>query len=211
MKNKNNILIILIVILSVLTVICVVLITGFANSAHNSETSELSGAESVSEALPDSSADSAASEQSSAPAESDTSESDTVSSETSNAADDVGVRIADMASSLIGSPFVLNGDSPSGFDNSGFIYYVLRRNGYITCPRTTDAQSRMGTGVERGSLKPGDLVFFSMDGSGEADFGGIYIGGGKMVASLNPDTNVVEVDINTDYYTKNFYGGISLS
>lgn len=208
MKNKNNILIILIVILSALAVICVVLITGFANSAHNSNGGEQS--ETVSD-ISDTSTDNGASEPSSVSEESGTSENDTASSGSSNAADDVGVRISDMASSLIGSPFVLNGDSPNGFDNSGFIYYVLRRNGYITCPRTTDAQSRMGVRVDRGSLKPGDLVFFSMDGSGEADFGGVYIGGGKMVACLNPDTNVVEVDITTDYYTRNFYGGISLS
>lgn len=212
MKNKNNILIILIVVLSALVAICVVLITGFTNSAHNSEPGELSGTESVSETFSDTSADSAASEPSSVPAVSETSESaPDNSSEVSGVGDDVGTRIVDMARSLIGSPFVLNGDSPSGFDNSGFIYYVLRRNGYITCPRTTDAQSRMGARIERSSLKPGDLVFFSMDGSGEADFGGIYIGGGKMAASLNPDTNVVEVDITTDYYINSFYGGISLS
>lgn len=216
MKNKNNILIILIVTLSALTVICVVLISGYANSAHNSEPDDISDAESVSD-VSDTGTENSVSEPSSVPEESEISEissdnsSNDNSSESSDTADDVGAKIADMASSLIGSPFVLNGDSPSGFDNSGFIYYVLRRNGYITCPRTTDAQSRMGARVDRSSLKPGDLVFFGLDGSGEANFGGIYIGGGKMVASLNPDTNVVEVDITTDYYTANFYGGISVS
>lgn len=211
MKNKNNILIILIVTLSALTVICVVLITGFANSAHSSDLGGQSNSENLSDGS-DTSNDSTASEPSSVPGGSSTSESSSDNfSDSSGVGDDVGLRIADLASSLVGSPFVLNGDSPSGFDNSGFIYYVLRRNGYITCPRTTDAQSRMGARIDRDSLKPGDLVFFGLNGSGEADFGGIYIGGGKMIASLNPDTNVVEVDITNDYYTNNFYGGISLS
>lgn len=207
MKNKNNILIILIVILSALTVICIVLITGFANKSHNSESGVSSDAESLSSISEESSAESTA-EPSSVPEQSAASQSNTVSF---GEGDDVGVKIAEMARSLVGSPFVINGADIDGFDNSGFIYYVLRRNGYITCPRTTIEQSRMGTRVDMNSLKPGDLVFFGLDGSGEADFGGIYIGGGKMIASLNPDTNVVEVDITTDYYKTNFYGGISLS
>lgn len=206
-KTKNNIIIIAIAILSVLTVICVVLITGFAKKGRTSESGESSLREEYSQ-------NSTAADVQSEPEESsssvDENSSDASSGDISEAAD-VGQRIADSATALIGSPFVLNGDSPDGFDNSGFIYYVLRQNGFITCPRTTDAQSRMGARIERDKIKTGDLVFFELEGSGEADFGGIYIGNGKMVASLNPDTNVVEVDITTDYYTASFYGGISLS
>lgn len=214
MKNKNNILIILIVTLSALTVICVVLISGYANSSQSSEPGDISTAESTSD-VPDETEENGVSEPSSVPEESDSTpgvtSGDDNSYESSAAADDVGAKIAQTATSLVGSPFALNGDSPSGFDNSGFIYYVLHRNGYITCPRTTDEQSRMGTGVDRADLKPGDLVFFGSDSNSEANFGGIYIGGGKMVASLNPDSNVVEVDITTSYYTANFYCGISVS
>ncbi len=206
-KTKNNIIIISIAILSVLTVICVVLITGFAKKGRTSESGESSLWEEYSQ-------NSTAADVQSEPEESsssvDENSSDASSGDISGSAN-VGQRIADSATALIGSPFVLNGDSPNGFDNSGFIYYVLRQNGFITCPRTTDAQSRMGARIERDKIKTGDLVFFELEGSGEADFGGIYIGNGKMVASLNPDTNVVEVDITTDYYTASFYGGISLS
>lgn len=206
-KTKNNIIIIAIAVLSVLTVICVVLITGFAKKGKTSESGESSFSEEYSQTVTPSDVQSEPEESSSSV---DENSSDASSGDVSEAAN-VGQRVADMASSLIGSPFVLNGDSPSGFDNSGLIYYVLRQNGFITCPRTTDAQSRMGTRIERDKIKVGDLVFFELEGSGEADFGGIYIGNGKMVASLNPDTNVVEVDITTDYYTASFYGGISLS
>lgn len=206
-KTKNNIIIITTAILSALAVICVVLITGFAKKGKTSESGESSLREEYSQ-------NSTVADVQSEPEESSSSvyenSSDASSGEISEAAN-VGQRIADLAMSLIGSPFVLNGDSPDGFDNSGFIYYVLRQNGFITCPRTTDAQSRMGARIERDKIKTGDLVFFELEGSGEADFGGIYIGNGKMVASLNPDTNVVEVDITTDYYTASFYGGISLS
>lgn len=119
--------------------------------------------------------------------------------------------IVATANSLIGVPFLDNGSDPDGFDNSGFIYYVLRENGYITCPRQTEAQSRMGARLDYDSIKEGDLVFFSNEDSDEANFGGIYVGGGKMIACLMPGTLVREVDITTDYYRTNFFGGVSLT
>ncbi len=120
--------------------------------------------------------------------------------------------IVATANSLIGVPFLENGSDPDGFDNSGFIYYVLRENGYITCPRQTEAQSRMGSRLDYDGIKEGDLVFFSNEeGSGEANFGGIYVGDGKMIACLMPGTLVREVDITTDYYRTNFFGGVSLT
>ena len=98
--------------------------------------------------------------------------------------------IISLAGSLIGTDFADGGESPStGFDNSGYIYYVLRENGYITCPRGVAAQSQMGTSLEYAELSRGDLVFFSESGT-QAEFGGIYIGDGKMLACLMPGSPI---------------------
>ncbi len=199
MKNKNNIIIICAVTLTALAVIAVVLFTGFANGERGTGSSEPEPAF-VSSVSVESYASVVSEPYSEPPRES-----------SSVSEDDVGQRIASFAVSLIGIPFVENGASPDGFDNSGFIYYVLRENGFITCPRTTDAQSKMGAVIGMDELKAGDLVFFGNDGSGQADIGGIYIGEGKMVACQMPGTNVREVDITTDYYVENFYGGVSMS
>ena len=203
-KTKNNILIIAIVTLSALTVITLVLVTGFSKNSRGA-----GGVSSEPSYVPYSSEQSGeeSSEPISVPDNSGVSEVAVSVPQQ----DETGQRIAALASSLVGVPFAENGSSPDGFDNSGFIYYVLRENGFITCPRTTEGQSKMGAHAERDDLKTGDLVFFGNEGSGEADFGGIYIGGGKMIACLMPGTNVREVDITTEYYVSNFYGGISLS
>ncbi len=119
--------------------------------------------------------------------------------------------IISIARSLIGIDFADGGDTPDeGFDNSGFIYYVLRENGYITCPRGVSAQSEMGAALEYDELHPGDLVFFSESGT-TAEFGGIYAGDGVMIACLMPGTQVKEVNITTGYYTGNFYRGVAIS
>ncbi len=118
-----------------------------------------------------------------------------------------------MAYSLINTPFAENGASPDGFDNSGFIYYVMRKNGFLTCPRGTIAQSEWGAKRNYGKLCAGDLVFFSDDGESSVSFGGIYAGGGEMIACIthNGVSKVWSIDITTDYYRRNFVRGIAIS
>lgn len=205
MKNRNNIMIIVTVIASLLAVIAVVLVTGFMSSASGGESSasitpppviEIS----MPENLP------AVSEPESIVNSLDN------SGDLTPAGDGIGQKVADMARSLIGAPFVENGATPDGFDNSGFIYYVLRENGYITCPRTTEAQSVMGAKISSyNELKQGDLVFFGTDDGSEAAYGGIFVGNGTMIACFSTSMDVCEVDITTLYYTSRFFGAISLS
>lgn len=116
------------------------------------------------------------------------------------------------AQALIGTPFAEGGKDPSGFDNSGFIYYVLRENGYVNCPRITCDQVNMGEQISYLDMKSGDLVFFSDEEASEtANFGGIYIGGGIMVYSSMPGDYVVEKDISESYWIKRFVTAVSLS
>lgn len=203
-KTKNNILIIAVVTLSALTVIALVLITGFSKSGRGEGSQSSVPSDTVYSSEQ-------SSEESSEPITEPEESSQPESSVSSAPIDDTGRQITELAVSLIGTPFAENGSTPSGFDNSGLIYYVLRENGYIACPRTTEAQSKMGTRVDRDKLKAGDLVFFGNESGDTADFGGIYIGEGKMIACLMPGTTVKEVDITNDFYVKNFYGGISLA
>ncbi len=120
--------------------------------------------------------------------------------------------IVQTAEALIGISFAENGASPSeGFDNSGFIYYVLRQNGFINCPRLTKDQASMGTHIGYEELKSGDLAFFCTADSGNPDFGGIYIGEGQMIYSPMPGQTVKIADITSDYWKGTFVTGISLS
>lgn len=211
---KNNILIIAGVTVIALGVIAAVILASVFNSGNeppdiSSEDNSSSIIISQTSDSSDSSYESSYSTDSGASSEPSESSSDS-SSDPDFPSEAEG--IVATANSLIGVPFLENGSDPDGFDNSGFIYYVLRENGYITCPRQTEAQSRMGSHLDYDSVKEGDLVFFSNEaGSGEANFGGIYVGNGKMIACLMPGTLVREVDITTDYYRTNFFGGVSLT
>ncbi len=119
-----------------------------------------------------------------------------------------GEGIVRLASAMEGKPFYFGGADPdTGFDNSGLMYYVLKENG-INCPRLTNEIAEWGEKVTFEELKPGYLVFFEYEGSGKADFGGIYIGGGMMMVSTDEDRPVSATDITTGYYQKIFQFGI---
>lgn len=94
-----------------------------------------------------------------------------------------------------------------GFDNSGLIYYVLRENGFINCPRGTAAQKEMGTTVPLSEIEPGDILFFTDKDSetGEMiDFAGIYTGNDRLIYSPYPGEKVKFADLNSSYWQNCF-------
>lgn len=119
--------------------------------------------------------------------------------------------IAQTAESLIGIPFADGGTSPAeGFDNSGFIYYVLRENGYVNCPRQISEQIKWGENTVYDSIKPGDIVYFSAEPNEKASFGGVYVGQGEMIYSPSPGETVKRTDISTPYWQTRFAAALSL-
>jgi len=130
-------------------------------------------------------------------------------------ADDSNVAPGDIiehAKSLVGVPYSSGGASiDAGFDNSGFIFYVLNRNG-VNCPRTIREQVSIGQQVtDFADLQASDLVFFS-DGSGSrtAQYGGIYIGDGTMIYSSYAGKGVTQRDISQQWYKDAFVLGVRI-
>jgi peptidoglycan DL-endopeptidase CwlO len=108
--------------------------------------------------------------------------------------------VVGVAMQYLGIPYQWGGESPStGFDCSGFTYYVFSRVG-VSLPRTVSAQYGVGVSVSRSQLEPGDLVFFN--GLGHV---GLYIGGNQFIHS--PHTgDVVKISSITGYYSSNWVG-----
>ena len=97
----------------------------------------------------------------------------------------LGLRAVQIANRLTGIPYRWGGASPrAGFDCSGLVQYVYGQVG-IRLPHYTAAQYAHGRRVTRGSLRAGDLVFFS--GLGHV---GIYAGGGKFIHAPRRGTTV---------------------
>lgn len=99
----------------------------------------------------------------------------------------------------VGSPYVWGGNTPSGWDCSGFVKWAYAQAG-INTARGTSALLASGQFVKTSTPQPGDLVF--QNGGGHV---GIYVGDGQMIGAQNPtvDTILHSVDRNPlyGYYT----------
>ena len=105
-----------------------------------------------------------------------------------------------IALHYLGVPYVWGGESPAGFDCSGFVAYVYSQVG-VSLPHYTGAQWNMGVPVSRDQLEPGDLVFF--DGLGHV---GIYIGGGQFVHAPHTGDVVKISSLSEDWYAQTYDG-----
>ena len=108
------------------------------------------------------------------------------------------------ALALRGAPYRNGGTTPEGFDCSGFVQYVFRQHGLVL-PRETREQFRIGAGVSRTQLRPGDLVFFTTVAPG-ASHVGLVVGDDQFVHAPS-SRGVVRVErLSADYWRRRFVG-----
>ena len=82
-----------------------------------------------------------------------------------------GQALADYALQFQGYPYVSGGNTPSGWDCSGFVQWVFAQFG-VSLPHYSGAQMSVGTAV-------GDIIVNTQHAA-------IYIGNGMVINALNP-------------------------
>lgn len=114
--------------------------------------------------------------------------------------------IVEVAYSLIGSPYVWGGTSPSGFDCSGFIQYIYETQNK-TVPRTVNDIWNFSQPVENPSV--GDLVFFETYQPGPSHLG-VYVGNGEFIHA-GTSSGVVTSELSTSYWQERYLGAKRIS
>lgn len=112
--------------------------------------------------------------------------------------------IISTAKSFLGVPYVWGGQSPSGFDCSGYIQYVFGKHG-VTLPRTAAEQFNVGTSVSKSNLIPGDLVYFTTYKEGPSHVG-IFLGNGQFIHASSGKEEVTISSLSSSYYTSRYIG-----
>jgi cell wall-associated NlpC family hydrolase len=112
--------------------------------------------------------------------------------------------VVGAALALRGVPYRNGGSDPTGFDCSGFIWYVFERQG-ISVPRTVAAQFQAGRPVGAGNLQPGDLVFFETSGT-SASHVGVVVSEDDFIHAPSSRGEVRVEHLSTPYWSSRFVG-----
>ncbi|MFE0464825.1 transglycosylase family protein [Kitasatospora sp. NPDC058965] len=111
-----------------------------------------------------------------------------------------------FAESKVGQAYIWGGTGNGGWDCSGLTQAAMANAG-ISIPRVAADQAAATTRVSLNNLQPGDLLFWSNNGSASGVYHvGLYIGGGKYVEAANPSAGVKYETIAN--YTPDFAGRV---
>jgi len=113
--------------------------------------------------------------------------------------------IVDVALSLVGEAYSMGAAGPNAFDCAGLVYYVYAQQG-IELERDAASQWQQGTPVERGDLRPGDLVFFRNTYIWGISHVGVYIGDGQFVNAVDEWTGVIISGLDESFWNEHYAG-----
>lgn len=118
-------------------------------------------------------------------------------------------KMISFAKTLIGTPYRYAGMTPSGFDCSGFINYIVGGIGY-TIPRTSYSIAEVGETIKLSDVKPGDLLFFKGSNINSTKVGHVAMVVSrseneiKIIHSSNARGVAIENIIGSRYYIPRF-------
>lgn len=108
----------------------------------------------------------------------------------------------------MGVPYKWAGNTPDGFDCSGFTSYLMSKEVSQELPRRAEDQFKASKKLKRKDVKPGDFVFFD-NGSGISHVGIVILNDKNSLQMIHSSTSIgisiVDID-QSEYWSKRLAG-----
>lgn len=111
--------------------------------------------------------------------------------------------------SYFGISYRYGGETPDGFDCSGFVRFMYSKVFNLDLPRSSREMATIGTKIGREELMPGDLVFFHSLKKRQIDHVGIFIGNDTFIHS-SVSKGITEDQLQKSYFNKRFAGAVRI-
>jgi cell wall-associated NlpC family hydrolase len=117
---------------------------------------------------------------------------------------ELAAQVVQTAIDVMGTPYEWGGSDDNGFDCSGLIQYAYGESGVIL-PRVSRDQARTGAFVDPRvpSLRPGDILGFSVERSSRITHVGLYVGDGQFIHSASSGvaiSSLIATDPNSRWW-----------
>ena len=116
-------------------------------------------------------------------------------------------RVVRIAKRYIGIRYRDGGETPWGFDCSGFVMFVYRKSG-LNVPRTAIKQYRSGRKIDISLAKPGDLVFFNIYRN-RISHVGVYLGDFIFIHSPSKGKEISYASMENPYWRNRYVGAVT--
>ena len=113
--------------------------------------------------------------------------------------------VVEFVRSQVGKAYVFGSVGPNAYDCSSLVMAAYKRIG-ISLPHYSVTQYGYGYAVSMNNLQPGDLLFYTTNGTGNISHVGVYIGDGMMVHASSPSVGVIMTNIYQNWYQSRFIG-----
>lgn len=122
-------------------------------------------------------------------------------------ASSLGAQSVAIALEFVGYNYTWGGISPStGFDCTGFVYYIYNYRLGVSMPRDLWGQLSSGTRVSRSEVQAGDIVFFQNTYMPGLSHVGIAIDHDRFVHASSERYGVMVSNLNDAYWAPRWYG-----
>lgn len=115
-----------------------------------------------------------------------------------------GSGAARYALNVVGTPYLYGGSTPDGFDCSGLVQYSYALAG-LQLSRSVEGLLSNSRTVSRSRLRPGDLLFFHLNGRPNSHVG-LYIGENHFVHAPSTGKFVSTASLSNPYWRQRLAG-----